>query len=227
MVNPPPHADPLPAEIAISSLRRDYVLRGLSESDLDPNPFRQFARWFQDALDAKIQEPNAMIVSTVSPEGRPRGRIVLLKEFNEHGFVFFTNYHSEKGRHLDVNPNAGLTFSWLDLERQINIEGTASKISREETTAYFLSRPHGSQIGAWVSDQSAVVPSREAINSRLNEVRERYAHGEVPVPDYWGGYRIAPVSIEFWQGRTNRLHDRLRYRREAVGAPWKVERLAP
>ncbi|SDT88199.1 Pyridoxamine 5'-phosphate oxidase [Verrucomicrobium sp. GAS474] len=229
MVNPMPN-DSSPAtlnDIAVSSLRRDYVLRGLAEDDLDANPFRQFARWFQDAIDAKIQEPNAMIVSTVSPEGQPRGRIMLLKEFNEQGFVFFTNYQSEKARHLTANPRAGLTFSWLDLERQITIEGRAEKISRPETTAYFESRPLGSRIGAWVSNQSEVIPSREAINNKLAEVKARFATGEVPVPDHWGGYRLAPVSIEFWQGRTNRLHDRLRYRRDSLGKPWKVERLAP
>ena len=230
MLNPMPN-DPsgnppqAMSDIAISSLRRDYVLRGLSESDLDPNPFRQFGRWFQDTLDAKIQEPNAMLLSTVSPEGQPRGRIMLLKEFNEHGFVFFTNYESEKGRHLAANPRVGITFSWLDLERQVVIEGTADKITREETEAYFHNRPHGSRLGAWVSNQSRVIPNREAINQRMAEMKERFGNGEVPIPPHWGGYRVVPHRIEFWQGRTNRLHDRLRYRLD--NGAWVIERLSP
>ncbi|HEY8966580.1 MAG TPA: pyridoxamine 5'-phosphate oxidase [Candidatus Methylacidiphilales bacterium] len=214
-------------EIAVSSLRRDYVLRGLAEDDLDPDPFRQFGRWFQDALDTKILEPNAMVVSTVSPDGQPRGRILLLKKFDETGFVFYTNYESEKGRHLAANPKASLTFSWLELERQVVVEGTTARIGREETAAYFYERPLGSRIGAWVSNQSQVIPNRETINAKLAEVKERFAGTEVPVPPHWGGYRLAPLRIEFWQGRTNRLHDRLRYRREAPGKPWIIERLAP
>jgi pyridoxamine 5'-phosphate oxidase len=199
--------------------------RGLDESDLDPNPFRQFAHWFEEALETGlVPEPNAMVLSTVSPLGQPRGRYVLLKGFDESGFVFFTNYGSAKGRDLDAHPKAALTFGWIEMERQVCIEGTVSRTSRGAVESYFRTRPRGSRLGAWASDQSKVVPGREVLERGLAEADARFPE-EVPPPPAWGGFRLAPVSIEFWQGRTNRLHDRLRYRLE--GRKWIIERLAP
>jgi pyridoxamine 5'-phosphate oxidase len=210
---------------AVANLRRDYMLRGLNETDLDPDPFRQFAAWFQDALDAKtITEPNAMVLSTVSPAGQPRGRYVLLKGYGPEGFVFFTNYESAKGRHLAENPRAAATFGWIELERQICIEGSVVKTPRAAVEAYFKTRPRGSRLGTWASRQSAIVPGRETLAAGYAEAETRFPE-EVPPPENWGGYLLVPESIEFWQGRTNRLHDRLRYRRD--DASWIIERLAP
>jgi len=212
-------------QLAIAALRRDYMQRGLDEVDLDPDPFRQFAAWFQEALAAKvIAEPNAMVLSTVSPEGQPHGRYVLLKGFDEEGFVFFTNYQSTKGHHLDANPRAALTFGWIELERQVCVEGSVTKTPRAAVEAYFQTRPRGSRLGAWASNQSEVIPGRDVLTARLAEAETRYT-GDVPPPPQWGGYRLAPQQIEFWQGRTNRLHDRLGYRKD--GTSWMIERLAP
>lgn len=214
-----------PLASKLSDLRRDYMQRGLAESDLDPDPFRQFAHWFQDALDSQlIMEPNAMVLSTVSAEGQPRGRFVLLKDFDAHGFVFFTNQSSAKARDLETNPKAALTLGWIELERQICIEGAVTKTPRAEVEAYFQTRPRGSRLGAWASHQSEVVPNRDVLEHRLAEA-EAHFPGDVPPPEEWGGYRLAPERIEFWQGRTNRLHDRLRYRK--VDGSWVIERLAP
>lgn len=209
----------------MAALRRDYMQRGLEESDLDPDPFKQFAAWFQEALDSKaIAEPNAMVLSTASTEGQPRGRFVLLKGFDAEGFVFFTNQQSAKGRALEINPRAALTFGWIELERQVCIEGAVSKTPRAAVEAYFQTRPRGSRLGAWASPQSAVIPGRTILETRLAEADARFPD-DVPPPGEWGGYRLAPESIEFWQGRTNRLHDRLRYRKGGSG--WIIERLAP
>lgn len=210
---------------SLAALRRDYMQRGLTEADLDADPFRQFAIWFQEALDSKaIAEPNAMVLSTISTRGQPHGRIVLLKGFNAEGFVFFTNYRSTKGQDLEANPRAGLTFGWIELERQVCIEGRVSKVSRAAVEAYFKTRPRGSQLGAWASNQSEVIPGRQILEARLTELEKRFP-GDVLPPPAWGGYCLAPKQIEFWQGRTNRLHDRLRYRKSSK--IWIIERLSP
>jgi pyridoxamine 5'-phosphate oxidase len=216
-------SDPSSSEIA--ALRRDYMLRGLDEAELDADPFRQFGLWFQEARDSgAIKEPNAMVLSTVSQDGKPHARFVLLKGFDAEGFVFFTNYRSEKGRDLEANPRAALTFGWIELERQVRIEGAVSKTPRAAVEVYFQTRPRGSRLGAWASDQSDVISSRGVLEARLAEADARFPE-DVPPPPEWGGYRVAPEQIEFWQGRTNRLHDRLVYRRE--NGSWLIERLAP
>ena len=206
-------------------MRRDYMQHGLTETELAPDPFQQFARWFQDALDCPaILEANAMVLSTVSPQGKPHARYVLLKGFDANGFVFFTNYGSDKGRDLAEKPLAALTFGWIELERQVRIEGKVSKTPRSAVEDYFQTRPRGSRLGAWASSQSEVIPSRAVLESRLAEADARFP-GEVPPPETWGGYLVTPDLFEFWQGRTNRLHDRLRYRKDDSG--WIVERVAP
>ena len=210
----------------IAALRHDYVAHGLRRVDLDPDPIKQFARWFGDAAAAKIRDVNAMSLATATPDGRPSARVVLLKAISERGFVFFTNYASEKGRLLEANPQAALNFFWPQLERQIRIDGSVEKTSRDESEEYFHSRPLGSQLGAWASSQSEVIASREALEVSLALVTEQYAGGAIPLPPHWGGYRLMPETIEFWQGRTNRLHDRFRYRRQEDSG-WIIERLAP
>ena len=210
---------------AVANLRRDYMQRGLTKSDLDPDPIKQFGVWFQEAVESKvIIEPNAMVLSTVSTEGQPRGRFVLLKGFDETGFLFFTNYQSTKGTQLEGNPCASLTFGWLEMERQICIEGCVTRTNRQTVDDYFKTRPRGSRLGAWASSQSAVVPNRLSLEQSLAEAEGKF-QGEVSAPPEWGGFRLAPERIEFWQGRTNRLHDRLRYRRQQE--KWLIERLAP
>ncbi|MGI8819549.1 MAG: pyridoxamine 5'-phosphate oxidase [Chthoniobacterales bacterium] len=210
----------------IAELRHDYVAHGLRRADLDPDPIKQFAQWFGAAAAAEIRDVNAMALATVGNDGAPSARIVLLKGISERGFVFFTNYLSDKGRQLEQNPRAALNIFWVQLERQIRIEGSVEKTSREESEEYFHSRPLGSQLGAWASRQSEVIASRAVLETHLAELQERYASGAIPLPPHWGGYRVAPSTIEFWQGRTNRLHDRFRYTREAGGG-WLIERLAP
>jgi pyridoxamine 5'-phosphate oxidase len=208
-----------------SDMRRDYALAGLSEADLDDNPIHQFARWFAEAQAAQVPEANAMIVATATPDGTPAARVVLLKGFDERGFVFYSNYDSAKGRDLDQNPRAALTFYWPQLERQVRVSGTVSQVSRDESRAYFDSRPLGSRIAASLSRQSEVVPDRAYLEREFARLIAEFGEGPVPLPDFWGGYRVEPEWIEFWQGRPSRLHDRLRYQRE--GEEWVVVRLSP
>lgn len=212
-------------QLNIAALRHDYVAQGLRRADLDPDPIKQFAKWFGEAAAAEIRDVNAMSLATATSDGIPSVRIVLLKGVSERGFVFFTNYRSEKGRELEENPRAALNLFWVQLERQIRISGPVEKTSREESEEYFHSRPLGSQLGAWASEQSEVIPNREVLEAKLTELTAQYASGVIPLPSHWGGYRVKPETIEFWQGRTNRLHDRFRYAREESG--WKIERLAP
>ncbi len=210
----------------VADLRRDYALAGLSESDVAPDPITQFTRWFEQTLAADITEPNAMTMATATRAGVPSARIVLLKGFDARGFVFYTNYESQKGRELAENPVAALVFHWVELQRQVRIVGAVEKASVEESDAYFQSRPRGSRLGAWASQQSAVLRGREELEQRLAALMDEYADGEVPLPPFWGGYRVIPASVEFWQGRTSRLHDRLRYTRPSDGG-WQIARLSP
>lgn len=200
-------------------------MAGLLEKDLAKNPFRQFEQWFQEAEAARIPEPNAMTLATVSREGRPSARTVLLKACDGRGFVFYTNYESRKGRELDAKPQATLVFPWITMERQIIVEGNIARVSREEAEAYFHSRPRASQLAAWASPQSTPVAGRAVIEESYRVVEKKYEGREVPLPPQWGGYRLSPETVEFWQGRRSRLHDRLRFRCE--GGDWVVERLAP
>ena len=213
-------------DISLASLRRDYTLRGLSETDVDSDPFKQFQLWFSDAVTANLVEPNAMTLATVAKDGKPSARIVLLKGFDERGFVFYTNYESRKGQELAENPYAALVFLWTELERQVRIEGLVEKCSAVESDTYFQSRPLGSRLGACVSHQSQVIGSCTVLEIRLQELMVENADKDVPRPSYWGGYRLSPTSVEFWQGRPSRLHDRLRYRSLNDGS-WLIERLSP
>lgn len=212
--------------MALADLRKDYSLSGLLEKDLARDPFRQFDKWFQEAEAAKIPEPNAMVCSLAAADGQPSSRIVLLKGLDGRGFVFYTNYDSRKGRELAANPRASLLFPWIAMERQVIVEGTVTRLTREESAAYFHSRPAGSQLGAWASPQSSILPNRAALDDAYKATEKKFAGQEIPLPPHWGGYRVSPESVEFWQGRRSRLHDRLRYRREKTG-DWFVERLAP
>ena len=209
----------------LADFRKEYSDHGLHRKDLNESPVAQFGQWFQQAIDLKLHEPNAMTLATVDESGMPDQRTVLLKYFDEKGFVFFTNYSSRKSSQIEANPNVSLLFPWVILERQVIIQGRAEKISAAESRKYFSSRPRESQIGAWVSNQSEVITSRKFLLQKLNEIKEKFQHGEIPLPSFWGGYRIVPQRIEFWQGGSARLHDRFLYQREGEG--WQVDRLAP
>ena len=209
------------------SIRYDHATRGgLRRRDLDPNPIKQFGNWFTAAIEAGIRDVNAMSLATASADGRPSVRIVLLKEFDHDGFVFFTNYQSEKGRQLEANPHAALAFYWIELDRQIRVSGTVEKTSHGESERYFHSRPPGSQLGAWASRQSEVLDARRVLDARMAEMTERFADKPIPLPPHWGGFRLKPDTIEFWQGRPDRLHDRFRYTLQSNGT-WLIDRLAP
>jgi pyridoxamine 5'-phosphate oxidase len=214
--------------MSIAKLRKEYKLASLSENDADADPFKQFDKWLKEAIAAELPEPTAMSLSTAAARpdelARPSSRIVLLKEFDARGFVFYTNYESRKGKELASNPLASLLFFWVELERQVRIEGHTEKISAAESDAYYQIRPVGSRLGAWASPQSEVIADRAWLEKRLAEVTERY-HGDPPRPPHWGGYRVRPALIEFWQGRSSRLHDRISYRLD--GRHWVIERLAP
>lgn len=211
----------------IEALREDYRSKTLDRTDLNPNAIAQFKSWFDEALQSNILEANAMTLATVSPDGKPAARIVLLKSIEDNGFVFYTNYESRKGKEMDATGYAALVFCWLELERQIRIEGKVEKISRAASLRYFKSRPKGSQIGAWVSPQSTVIENRSILENRKKELEAKYKEEEsLPIPPHWGGYIVIPEKIEFWQGRTSRLHDRFCYTRQESG-DWQIDRLAP
>jgi len=212
----------------VADLRREYTRAGLSEGDAHADPVEQFRRWFEEALAAGLHEPNAMTLATATPDGRPSARVVLLKGFDGRGFVFYTNYEGRKGRELESNPYCSLLFYWGELERQVRIEGRASRLPGEDSDAYYASRPRGSRLGAWASSQSQPIPGRTALEDRLRRLENEYEGREVPRPPFWGGYRVEPEAFEFWQGRENRLHDRLLYRcpSEEAGT-WKIGRLQP
>ena len=208
-----------------NEFRNQAMERGLDLDDLDPDPFRQFQRWYEQAIELQLPEPNAMSIATVSADGQPSLRTVLLKLYDQRGFVFFTNYESRKARDIAANPAVALLFPWVVLGRQVKITGTASKVSFTESLRYFTSRPRGSQIGAWASPQSQVITSRSLLDAKVEEMKRNFADGHIPLPSFWGGYRVQPQTIEFWQSRADRLHDRFVYRRDGEG--WEIGRLAP
>ena len=209
----------------LAAMRRDYAARGLTEEDVLADPIAQFRRWFEDAEQAGIHEPNAMTLATVGADGQPSARVVLLKEIDRRGLAFFTNLASRKSRELDADARAALVFWWGPLARQVRFEGAVERVADAEADAYFASRPRESRIGAWASEQSAVIAGRAALDEAEAHYRDRFGAGEVPRPEFWGGFRLTPERVEFWQGRRSRLHDRLRYRR--TDGLWTVERLAP
>jgi pyridoxamine 5'-phosphate oxidase len=219
LVNPKGNA------MKIADLRQDYRYQALLESDVSADPFQQFQLWFDQAVAAELPEPNAMTLATVTADGRPAARMVLLKGCSPEGFVLYTNYHSRKGQELAQTPYAALVFWWAELERQVRVEGKIYRVSDAETEAYFHSRPRGSQIGAWASEQSEVICDRNILQTRLHALEQQYQDRPIPRPPHWGGYRLTPNLIEFWQGRPNRLHDRLCYR--LIDQQWKIERLSP
>lgn len=212
--------------LSIADLRREYSLEGLHEKDSHPNPFDQFEAWFKDAMAAEVLETNAMTLATATADGRPSARIVLLKGFDSSGFVFFTNYDSRKGRELEENPYAALLFYWPELTRQIRVEGSVARVAVEESAAYFQSRGELSRLGAWASRQSRQIPGREVLDERMSELIAEYQGKDIPLPPFWGGFRLSPVSFEFWHGRPSRLHDRLYYTRQSDDS-WQIVRLSP
>ena len=211
--------------MSIADLRQNYTMKRLEPSDLNSDPIEQFRTWLDEAIEAELLEPNAMALATVNGRGQPSARVVLLKGLDERGFVFYSNYESSKARDMTENSNVALVFNWLGLERQVRIRGEVEKVSREGSLTYFKSRPHASQLGAWASHQSRVIEGREVLEERLAELQGEYEEGEVPLPEFWGGYVVRPHEVEFWQGRPSRLHDRFLYSLD--GGTWKIERLSP
>lgn len=211
----------------IKGLRKEYSSPVLHRVMLSADPFEQFTRWFDGACKAKVPEPNAMSLATVSPEGQPYQRAVLLKYFDQNGFVFFTNYRSRKAEHITNNTKVSLLFTWLTLEQQIAITGTAEKIPTKESAKYFATRPRNSQLGAWISRQSTIISSRKLLMEELIKAKEKFLHGEIPLPGFWGGYRVKPITFEFWQGSSSRLHDRFLYTRNPDHNSWDIRRLSP
>lgn len=209
----------------IASIRKEYTQAELDEKSVLKNPFDQFEKWFQEALNSQITEPTAMILATVDSNGQPFQRTVLLKTFNTDSFVFYTNYESRKANHLKTNPKVSLLFPWYSLERQVAITGVVEKVSTKQSLKYFLSRPEGSQLGAWVSNQSEVITSRGILETKLAQMKQKFKEGKIPLPDHWGGYRVIPDSIEFWQGRKSRLHDRIYFQKNNEN--WNISRLSP
>ena len=210
----------------IADIRRDYKLQSLQEKDVAEQPIAQFDRWWKDAIESELDEVNAMTLATADATGAPSARIVLLKGYDERGFVFFTNYNSKKGQDIAANPRVSLVFFWKELERQVNISGSIEKVSVAESDAYFQSRPMGSRIGAWCSPQSTVIADRQILEDNIAKYQAQFGDGPIPKPDHWGGYLVQPQSVEFWQGRSSRLHDRIKYRKNEQGL-WIIERLAP
>ncbi len=211
----------------ISDFRQEYTQQGLIREQLNPDPFEQFELWFQQACSAELPEPNAMCLATVSATGKPSQRMVLLKYFDRQGLVLFTNYESKKARQIEENSQVSLLFFWRALERQVQISGNAAKISTAESLKYFATRPRGSQIGAWCSQQSTAISSRKMLELKFDEIKRKFQDREIPLPSAWGGYRVIPNSFEFWQGRPNRLHDRFLYSLTDTESAWKIQRLAP
>ncbi len=209
----------------LANLRQEYTKAALDLDTISSSPFKQFRKWFDEALNSEIPEPNAMVLSTVDNNNQPTQRTVLLKAFDEQGLVFYTNYSSRKAEQIEENPNVSAIFPWYGLERQVSITGVAKKISKKESLAYFTSRPFGSQLGAWVSHQSQVISSRSILETKLQQMKQKFKEGKIPLPDFWGGYRIVPNSFEFWQGRKNRLHDRMFYQK--TDNEWSVSRMSP
>lgn len=214
---------------AVAAMRQDYAKRALDESDLDLNPMKQFEKWFEESVQNDLLEPNAFTLSTVGADNRPYSRVVLMKSYDKDGLVFFTNYESNKAKQLALNPNVSVNFLWLEMERQLRIEGEAERISKLESLNYFVSRPQGSQLGAWVSPQSSIISSRAVLEEKWEQMKRKFKDGKIPLPDHWGGYRIKPRYFEFWQGRSSRLHDRIIYEQalENSSVNWQIKRLAP
>ncbi len=218
---------PTASNVDPAALREHWMQTGLDERDLDPNPLRQFEHWYQQTIDAQLPEPNAFTLATVDAEGQPHARTVLLKLYDAQGFVFFTNFNSAKARQMTDCDRVALLFPWAALARQIQITGRVQRLATAESLAYFVTRPRGSQLGAWASPQSQVIGSRSLLEAQFAKMQQKFGDGEIPLPDFWGGYRVIPHTIEFWQGRHNRLHDRFRYRRTENSDSWHIERLAP